>query len=149
MGEAVWFLHHLLEAGYSISFLTLVTLFVHQYDTADTALARVSSPEECLGMLLAAREGLQSSSRCPTRGRGLRAATNLTAHPAASLGPALCPEQLSSTVVQHGTETQERDDRSAQRRTSGQTIRSIVALVVVRAVKCPLPEIRSNSNKPS
>lgn len=71
--------------------LLLVTLFVNQYDTADTALAKVSFPEACLRMLLADRGALQSSTGCLVHGWDLRPATKLTAHPAASLGVSTLP----------------------------------------------------------
>lgn len=72
--------------------LPLVPLFVNQYDTADTALARASFPDVCLGMLSAGRGALRSSIVCLVHGRGLRPATKPTAHPAwVTLGASALP----------------------------------------------------------
>lgn len=72
--------------------LPLVPLFVNQYDTTDTALARASFSDMCLGMLLAGRGALRSGILCLVHGRGLIPATKPTAHPArASLGASAPP----------------------------------------------------------
>lgn len=101
----------------SFHFLPLVTLFVNQYDTVDTALASFFSRNVFQDAV--SKGALQSSTRYLVHGRGLRPATTLTVHPAASLGSqrSACQvsRQVNSTAIQHDTEIQERDDRSTQR----------------------------------
>lgn len=125
----------------------LVTLFVNQYDTADTAQARVSLPGVCLRTLLADRGALQSSTGCLTHGRGLGPATKLTAHPAASLGVSTLPVGASSRWTAQPSNVA----RGSRRGTTGalregsqneQQDLSLLCLAAVRAVKQHTAEAR-------